>query len=188
MAEMPIPVRPGSPSPDDAEDLGGADARLQLGVRGRDAGRREARPAFYRELIEAGELTALLAGEGPDGFCQFRLKRSHYTGKPDAHIEELYIVPAHRGAGIGRTLLEATIEAAREAGATHIELTTGETDTAARGLYESSGFTNREGGARRPARCSITSASSDARRASAVAPRPPPARGPLRAPAPGRGG
>jgi len=35
--------------------------------------------------------------------------------------------------------------AARQGGATHIDLTTGETDTAARRLYESAGFTNREG-------------------------------------------
>jgi ribosomal protein S18 acetylase RimI-like enzyme len=105
----------------------------------------EALAGHYRELLAAGELTALLAGAGPDGFCQFRLKRSHYTGLPDAQIEELYIVPESRGRGIGRRLLEATIEAAREAGATHVELTTGEGDAAARSLYESSGFTNREG-------------------------------------------
>jgi GNAT superfamily N-acetyltransferase len=100
----------------------------------------------YRELIGAGELIVLLAGEGPDGFCQHRLKRSHYTGRPDACVEELYVVPGSRGRGLGRSLLEATIEAAREAGATHIELTTGEGDVAARSLYESNGFTNREGG------------------------------------------
>ena len=83
---------------------------------------------------------------GPaDGFSQFRLKRSHYTGRPDAHVEELYVVPARRGQGIGRALLEATIDAAREAGATHIELTTGGDDAEARSLYESTGFTNREG-------------------------------------------
>jgi hypothetical protein len=34
---------------------------------------------------------------------------------------------------------------AREAGAVGIDLNTGETDTEARGLYESAGFTNREG-------------------------------------------
>jgi ribosomal protein S18 acetylase RimI-like enzyme len=100
----------------------------------------------YRELIEAGELIVLLAGEGPDGFCQLRLKRSHYTGRPDALIEELYVVPELRGHGAGRALFEATLDAARAAGVTHVELTTGEDDTAARALYESAGFTNREGG------------------------------------------
>jgi hypothetical protein len=38
------------------------------------------------------------------------------------------------------------MEAARNAGAAHIELTTGEEDVEARALYESSGFSNREGG------------------------------------------
>ena len=47
---------------------------------------------------------------------------------------------------MGRALLEAAIDAAREAGADHVDLNTGETDIAARELYESAGFTNREGG------------------------------------------
>jgi ribosomal protein S18 acetylase RimI-like enzyme len=110
----------------------------------------EALAAHYGDLLEAGELIVMLAGDGPDGFCQFRLKRSHHTGRPDAHIDELYVVPTRRGSGIGRSLLEATIEAAREAGVTHVELTTGEEDTAALSLYESSGFTNREGGPQGP--------------------------------------
>jgi GNAT superfamily N-acetyltransferase len=110
----------------------------------------EALTSNYRELIAVGELTVLLAGEGPDGFCQLRLRRSHYTGRPDALIEELYVVPGRRGRGTGRALFEVTLEAAREAGATHVELTTGEDDAAARALYESAGFTNREGGADGP--------------------------------------
>jgi ribosomal protein S18 acetylase RimI-like enzyme len=117
----------------------------------------EALTGHYADLLEAGELQALLAEPSDaasqpaaDGFSQFRLKRSHYTGLPDAHIEELYVVPARRGEGIGRALLEATIAAARTAGATHIELTTGEEDRAARALYESAGFTNREGGSQGP--------------------------------------
>ncbi|MFI5028171.1 MAG: GNAT family N-acetyltransferase [Solirubrobacterales bacterium] len=105
----------------------------------------EALAGHYRELLGAGELIVLLAGEGPDGFCQFRFRRSHYTGLPDAQIEELYVVPRLRGRGIGRSLLETTIDLAREAGANHIELTTGEDDLGARSLYESAGFTNREG-------------------------------------------
>ena len=68
----------------------------------------------------------------------------------DAYLEELYVVPARRGKGSGRALLDAAIDAAREAGAEHIDLATGETDTAARGLYESAGFSNREGSADGP--------------------------------------
>ena len=37
------------------------------------------------------------------------------------------------------------MDAAREQGATHMDLGTSEADTAARALYESCGFTNREG-------------------------------------------
>jgi ribosomal protein S18 acetylase RimI-like enzyme len=54
-------------------------------------------------------------------------------------------VPAKRGNGIGRALLEAAMEMARSEGATHMELGTSEDDKAAIALYESAGFTGREG-------------------------------------------
>jgi GNAT superfamily N-acetyltransferase len=98
-----------------------------------------------RSLIESGEVTALLAGEGPDGFALFRHNRSIYTGRLDTLLQELYVVPEQRGRGIGRSLLEAAIAAAREAGSSHLERKTGESDVEARSLYESAGFTNREG-------------------------------------------
>lgn len=97
------------------------------------------------DLIAAGEITVLLAGGGPDGLAQLRLRRSVWFEGFDAYLEELYVVPARRGEGIGRALLAAAMDAAREAGAEHIDLNTGETDTAARALYESAGFSNREG-------------------------------------------
>lgn len=103
-----------------------------------------------RQLIAAGEIAVLLAGEGPDGLAQFRFRRSLWSGALDCYLEELYVVPGRRGRGIGRSLLEATLQTAREGGATHIDLNTGETDTAARALYESTGFTNREGGEEGP--------------------------------------
>ena len=101
-------------------------------------------------LIATGEVTVLLAGAGPDGFAQLRFRPSLYTGALDAYLEELYVVPARRGHGLGRALLEATLELARQRGAAHIDLNTGETDVAARGLYDSAGFTNREGGPQGP--------------------------------------
>ena len=98
------------------------------------------------ELIERGEATFLLAGGGPDGVAELRFRPSIMTGALDAYLEELYVAPAKRGQGLGRALLEAAMEAARERGAVHMDLGTSETDTAARALYESAGFTNREGG------------------------------------------
>ncbi len=97
-------------------------------------------------LIESGEVTVLLGGDGPDGFAELRFRPSLYTGALDAYLEELYVVPERRGHGLGRALLEAAMEHARERGAANIDLGTSEDDVAARALYESAGFTNREGG------------------------------------------
>jgi ribosomal protein S18 acetylase RimI-like enzyme len=101
----------------------------------------------YADLIRNRDMTVLLAGPGPDGFAQIRYRPWVYSAGPQAHsyLEELYVVPPLRGRGIGRALLDAAMETARNEGASHMELGTSEDDTAARGLYESAGFTNREG-------------------------------------------
>jgi ribosomal protein S18 acetylase RimI-like enzyme len=96
-------------------------------------------------LIESGEIVVLFAGAGPDGFAQFRFRPSLYSGALDAYLEELYVVPKRRGHGLGRALLDATIDDARERGAAHMDLVTGEDDVVARALYESAGFSNRGG-------------------------------------------
>jgi ribosomal protein S18 acetylase RimI-like enzyme len=96
-------------------------------------------------LIASGEITVLFAGTRPDGFAQLRFRPSLYTGVLDAYLEELYVVPDRRGLGLGRALLAASMQHARERGAAHIDLGTSEDDVAARALYESVGFTNREG-------------------------------------------
>ena len=111
----------------------------------------EALTEYARRLLAEGEMTVLLAGAGPDGISLIRFRPSIWTGEPEAHLQELYVVPALRGRGIGGALLKATMDAAREAGATGIDLNTGATDAAARALYESRGFTNREGGPDGPA-------------------------------------
>jgi GNAT superfamily N-acetyltransferase len=101
-------------------------------------------------LIESGEVTVLFAGEGPDGFAELRFRPSLYTGALDAYLEELYVVPSRRGHGLGRGLLEAAMDHARERGAARMDLNTSEDDAAALRLYESAGFTNREGGSDGP--------------------------------------
>ena len=98
-----------------------------------------------REMLVDGDMIVLLAGDGPDGFAELRFRKSVWTAKLDAYLEELYVVPALRGQGIGRVLLREAMDVARAEGAVNIELGTSEDDEAARALYESEGFTNREG-------------------------------------------
>jgi ribosomal protein S18 acetylase RimI-like enzyme len=95
-------------------------------------------------LLAGGEVVVLFAGDGPDGFAQLRFRPSLYTGALDAYLEELYVVPERRGRGLGRALLEAAMDEARARGAARIDLNTSVDDVAARALYESAGFTNRE--------------------------------------------
>ena len=98
-----------------------------------------------KALLERGEITVVLGGEGPDGFAVLRL-RPGLTGEGlEAYLQEMYVAPDRRGQGLGRAVLERAIEVAREAGARSMELATAETDRAARALYESCGFSNLEG-------------------------------------------
>jgi ribosomal protein S18 acetylase RimI-like enzyme len=100
----------------------------------------------YADLIRNKEMIVLLIGDGPDGFAQLRFRPWVYSAGLHAYLEELYVKPDLRGNGLGRALLEAAIETARGEGAEQMELGTSEDDVAARGLYESAGFINREGG------------------------------------------
>jgi GNAT superfamily N-acetyltransferase len=99
-----------------------------------------------RELLAAGETSVLLAGGGPDGLAVLRFRPAIWTRALECYLAELYVVPARRGRGLGRALLKASLELARQKGADRIELGTSDDDVAARALYESLGFINREGG------------------------------------------
>jgi ribosomal protein S18 acetylase RimI-like enzyme len=98
-----------------------------------------------RELLGAGEATVLLVGDPPAGLALLRFRPSLWTETLDCYLEELYVVPERRGQGLGRALMGAAMELARGRGAARMELGTAHDDTAARGLYESLGFSNREG-------------------------------------------
>ena len=88
---------------------------------------------------------SLLGGSGPNGVAVLRFRAAIFEEALECYLAELYVVPDHRGQGLGRALMEAAMEVARGAGATHMDLGTSEGDVAARGLYESLGFSNREG-------------------------------------------
>jgi ribosomal protein S18 acetylase RimI-like enzyme len=98
-----------------------------------------------RELMAADDFAVLLAGDGPDGLAVLRFRPSIWSPALECYLAELYVVPSLRGRGRGRALMERAIAFARDHGADYMDLGTGETDTAARALYESLGFSNREG-------------------------------------------
>lgn len=97
-----------------------------------------------RKHIAGGLSVFLLAGPAHVGVAQLRFREYLLTGTPACYVEELYVVPDRRGQGHGRMLMETALNLARERGATTVELGTAASDTAARGLYESLGFTNLE--------------------------------------------
>jgi ribosomal protein S18 acetylase RimI-like enzyme len=97
-----------------------------------------------RDHIGRGLSVFLLAGPPRVGVAQLRFREWLFTGEPICYVEELYVVPARRGQGHGRALMETAMEVARQHGATTIELTTATSDTAACALYERLGFTNLE--------------------------------------------
>lgn len=106
--------------------------------------------------VNAARITALLAGGdtevvlaevagAPVGLAVLRLRAALWSSSLECYLAELYVAPPHRGHGLGRALMEAAIALARERGANYMDLGTAETDTAARALYESLGFSHREG-------------------------------------------
>jgi len=101
-------------------------------------------------LIAGGETIVLVGGDAPDGLAVLRLRPAIWSGGLECYLAELYVVPARRGRGLGRALLEAALREARVRGADTMEIGVDEPDDAARGLYESLGFTNRAGGAEGP--------------------------------------
>jgi ribosomal protein S18 acetylase RimI-like enzyme len=108
-------------------------------------------PAFDEIRRTAGVLLSdpntefLLAApdtEGaPAGVCQLRYRLSVWTGADDCWLEDLYVDDGARGTGLGRALVEAAFERARERGCRRIELDVNEQNTAAIAFYEQLGFT-----------------------------------------------
>jgi ribosomal protein S18 acetylase RimI-like enzyme len=96
-------------------------------------------------LLAEGQTTVLLGGDGPDGLAVLRFRRSIWTPGLECYLAELYVVPERRGQGLGRALMQAAMTHARDQGADYMDLGTSEDDVAARALYESLGFSNREG-------------------------------------------
>jgi ribosomal protein S18 acetylase RimI-like enzyme len=98
-----------------------------------------------RELLAGEDTAVLLGGDGPDGLAVLRFRPAIWSQALECYLAELYVAPRRRGHGLGRALMTAAMALARQQGADYMDLGTSEADLAARGLYESLGFSNREG-------------------------------------------
>ena len=124
---------------DDAADV----ARLMIGFRdwqGRTEPSDASIEASVRRLLADPNTDYLLGGDPPAGVLQLRFRHAVWTGTDDAHLEDLFVSEDARGSGIGRELVEAAMERARERGAARILLDTNEANEAAVRLYASVGF------------------------------------------------
>jgi len=97
------------------------------------------------ELVSDGDTLVLLIGEPAVGLSVMRFRKGIWSRALECYLAELYIVPAQRGRGLGRALMEASMQRARDRGADYMDLGTADTDIAARALYESLGFSHTEG-------------------------------------------
>ncbi|BCY10594.1 GNAT family N-acetyltransferase [Actinoplanes sp. L3-i22] len=105
------------------------------------AERDEAR-AFLAERMTRGESLILLARVGgePAGFTQVFPSFSSVRRAPIWILNDLFVAPSARRAGVARALLRATAERAAERGVVRIELSTDETNKTAQALYEDEGY------------------------------------------------
>lgn len=86
----------------------------------------------------------LLARENDEteaaGVCQVRFRWSVWKSAEDCWLEDLWVQEDARRSGLGRALVEAAVERARERGCKRIELDVNEDNAAALALYASCGF------------------------------------------------
>jgi GNAT superfamily N-acetyltransferase len=74
------------------------------------------------------------------GVCQVRFRWSVWKSAEDCWLEDLYVQEDARRSGLGRALVEAAVERARERGCRRIELDVNEDNAPALTLYEACGF------------------------------------------------
>lgn len=99
--------------------------------------------ASVKRIMAGGDGEYLLgaaAGDAAAGVCQLRFRWSVWKSAEDCWLEDLYVRDPVRRSGLGRALVEAAIDRARERGCARIELDVNEDNAPARALYESCGF------------------------------------------------
>ncbi|HEX2103417.1 MAG TPA: GNAT family N-acetyltransferase [Solirubrobacteraceae bacterium] len=100
--------------------------------------------ASVARLLADPETEFVLAAAEPGaraaGVAQLRYRYGFWRSGGDCLLEDVYVDATARGTGLGRALVQATLERARERGCRRAELDVNESNAAALALYESFGF------------------------------------------------
>jgi GNAT superfamily N-acetyltransferase len=100
--------------------------------------------AGVERLIEQPDTAFLLAtpheDAPPSGVAQVRFRLGLWFAAEDCLLEDLFVRADARGRGVGRALVQGTIDLARERGCRRVELDVNDANPAALALYESFGF------------------------------------------------
>jgi GNAT superfamily N-acetyltransferase len=96
--------------------------------------------AGVERLLGDPDTEFLLAAPDADGapaagVAQLRFRYGVWRAGGDCLLEDLFVDEAARGAGLGRALVEATLDRARARGCRRVELDTNERNDAALALY-----------------------------------------------------
>jgi ribosomal protein S18 acetylase RimI-like enzyme len=107
---------------------------------GRDWPPLESIRAGVERLMPRDDTEYLLGGDPPAGIVQLRYRWGVWWDAEDCNVEDVFVSAGARGSGLGRELVSAAIDRARERGCRRMELDTGADNAPAQGLYRSLGF------------------------------------------------
>ena len=98
--------------------------------------------SFLRERFDHGESVIFLAhaAGAPAGFTQLYPSFSSVSLARTFILNDLFVVPGQRRAGVGSALLRAATEHARSLGAVRVTLNTDIQNTSAQAVYEARGW------------------------------------------------
>ncbi|HTC36328.1 MAG TPA: GNAT family N-acetyltransferase [Bryobacteraceae bacterium] len=95
--------------------------------------------ATWQRFLDPNEPVFALVAERDGqivGLVHYLFHRSTTLLQPTCYLQDLFTVPAERGRGIGRSLIEAVCERAKAAGSKRVYWHTQDSNTAGRLLYD----------------------------------------------------
>jgi len=102
----------------------------------------ECNRAFFRRFLAPSDDGLLLGARADGELAGYACLYWHFSSTQAVEtvlMNDLFVSEAARGGGIGRALIEASAEVARERGAAHLEWATAPDNLTAQRLYDSTG-------------------------------------------------